>query len=455
MAKIYLSGIAGSGLSAIAFYLAENGNEIWGSDRVFDINAGHPLQDLLLNKGIKIVPQDGNALDKTFDLIIFSTAIEKSNPEYLKAKNLGIPIKTRPDFLIELIEKKESIAVSGTSGKSTTAGMLSYLLYKLSTNIDFIGGGRVKKIKKINGIGNYLANNGNLLVVEACESDGTITNYKPYYTILLNLDLDHHTIEKTANMFQTIINNTYKKVIINKDDKNLKNLKVKNPITFSIDSKSDFKAEDVVLNPFSTEFSLHGIRFKLSIPGKHNLYNCLACISLLHEMGFSLKTISEILPFFDGLERRFDIILKEKDYLVIDDYAHNPHKITSLMNTAIKLSHSICYIFQPHGFGPTRFLKDGYIKVFSERLRSSDHLIILPIFYQGGTTQKDISSYSLRDEIISFKKSVEVIEDREDVIKKIDQYSTFIIFGARDESLSQFARYLAKIICKRIKKENQ
>lgn len=448
MAKIYLSGIAGSGLSAIASYLAEKGNEIWGSDRAFDIDREHPLINPLLDKGIKIVPQDGNALDNTFNLIIFSTAVENSNPEYLKALSLAIPIKTRPEFLIELTEKRQSIAVSGTSGKSTTAGMLSFLLHRLSIKHDFIGGGRVKKIKEINGIGNYLAEKGDLFVVEACESDGTITKYKPNYTILLNLHFDHHSVEKTAEMFQILVENTSKRVIINEDDKNLKDLKVKNPITFSIDRQSNFKAEHVLFNPFSTEFTLKGVRFELSIPGKHNLYNALACISLLYEMGISLNEISKILPSFDGLERRFDIILNEKGYLVIDDYAHNPHKIDSLMTTVMKLSHSICYIFQPHGFGPTKLLKDEYIKVFSERLRNSDHLVILPIFYQGGTAQKDISSYSLKDGIMTFKKSVEVVENREDVIKKINQFNTFIIFGARDESLSQFARHLAKNIFK-------
>jgi UDP-N-acetylmuramate--alanine ligase len=449
MAKIYLSGIAGSGLSAIACYLAENGNKIWGSDRCFDIDKGHPLFEPLLSKGIKIVAQDGNALDNSFDLIIFSTAVESSNPEYLKALSLGIPIKTRPEYLIELTEKKCSIAVSGTSGKSTTAGMLAFLLNELSMDSDFIGGGRVKNFKKINGIGNYLAKSGNLLVLEACESDETIIKYKPYYTILLNLDFDHHSIEKTAYMFQILSDNTSEKIIINKDDQNLRKIKVKNPIYFSIDSQSDFKAEHVILNPFYTEFTLKGIKFVLNLPGRHNLYNALACISILCYMGFSLNSISEILPYFDGLERRFDVVLMEKDYLVIDDYAHNPHKIDSLMDTVMRLSPSICYIFQPHGYGPTRLLKDEYIRVFSKRLRDSDHLIILPIFYQGGTVQMDISSHVLKEGVKSFKRSVEVVEDREEIIKKIKNFNTFVIFGARDESLAQFAKRLAKSISSR------
>jgi UDP-N-acetylmuramate--alanine ligase len=446
MAKIFLSGIGGSGLSAIAGYLSDKGNEVWGSDRAFDIDKKHPLVKPLTQKGIKIVSQDGKAIDKTFDFVIFSTAVESSNPEYIKAQTLGIMTKTRPQFLIELTNDIRTIAVSGTSGKSTTAGMLSFLLKELGMDPDFIGGGRVKRFKRLNGLGNYLSGSENILVIEACESDGSIINFKPYYTILLNLELDHHPVSITSKMFQSLIQNSKKRVVINADDSNIVSLKIKDPITFSINRPSDFMAVQIDYKPFSTEFTLKGVRFRLSIPGKHNLYNALSCIALLAELGFSLNKIAKILPDFDGIERRFDIILGDGKNLIIDDYAHNPHKIGFLMDTVKKLSDSICYIFQPHGYGPTRLMKDEYIRVFSERLRRDDHLIILPIFYQGGTAKRDISSDDLKNEIKKYGKSVEVIENREDI--KVKNCNTFVIFGARDESLSEFAKILSDRITK-------
>lgn len=443
MTKIFLSGIGGSGLSAIAGYLSDKGNDVWGSDRAFDMDKKHPLVKPFIQKGIKIVPQDGKSIDRTFDFVIFSTAVESSNPEYIKTQSLRIPIKTRPQFLIELTNQIKTIAVSGTSGKSTTTGMLSFLLKELEMDPDFIGGGRVKKFKSLNGLGNYLSGSGNMLVMEACESDGSIINYKPYYTILLNIELDHHPVSVTLNMFKSLIQNSKGRVVINADDSNIMSLKIKDPITFSIDRLSDFRAEQIDYKPFSTEFTLKGVRFRLSIPGKHNLYNALSCIALLVEMGFSLNKIAEILPDFDGIERRFDIVYNDGTNLVIDDYAHNPHKISNLIATVTKMSDSICYIFQPHGYGPTRLMKDEYIRVFSKGLRRKDHLIILPIYYQGGTTQKDISSHDLKDEIKRYGKSVEVIENRGDVIHKVKDWNTFVIFGARDESLSTFARDLS------------
>ncbi|MFN3740788.1 MAG: UDP-N-acetylmuramate--L-alanine ligase [Thermodesulfovibrionales bacterium] len=393
--KIFFSGIGGSGVSALAGFMAERGHDVWGSDRAFDNDPEHPVLELLTNKNIRIVPQDGSTIDRTFDLAVFSTAVERTNPEYEKSLSLKIPVKTRPEFLIELSGSFNTLAVAGTSGKSTTSGMVAFLMDSLGMSPNFIGGGRVKNFKERNGLGNYLAGESNILVIEACESDGTIIHYRPCNLILLNLELDHHSVDVTAGLFQKIVDNASNKVVVNADDLNLKRLRIKGPVSFSINSPGSYKPDEIKLYPLSTEFLLRGIRFKLSIPGMHNLYNALASIALLSEMGISLKDLSEVLPEFSGIERRFDIVLSNGRKLVIDDYAHNPHKIGFLIDTVKRFRESVCFIFQPHGYGPTRLMKDGYIKVFSEALSDRDHLIILPIYYSGGTVQKDISSHDL------------------------------------------------------------
>ncbi len=444
--RIFFSGIGGSGVSAIAGFMAEKGHDVWGSDRAFDSNSEHPVLKLLRNKNIKIVPQDGSTLDNSFDLAVFSTAVEKTNPEYERALSYKIPLKTRPEFLIGLSREFSTMAVAGTSGKSTTSGMVAFLMDNLGMKPNFIGGGRVKNFKERNGLGNYLSGKGSILVIEACESDGTIVNYRPANLIILNLELDHHTIDVTAGLFQKIVDNTSNKVIINADDENLKRLSIKEPVSFSINSSAYYKPDEIRLYPLSTEFLLRGIRFKLSIPGVHNLYNALASIALLSEMGASLKELSEVLPEFNGIERRFDIVLNSGEKLVIDDYAHNPHKIGFLIDTVKRFRESVCFIFQPHGYGPTRLMKDGYIKVFSESLSDRDHLIILPIYYSGGTVQKDISSHDLACAIRDNGRSVEVLEDRKEILSRLDKWDTFVIFGARDESLSFFAREIAETL---------
>jgi len=490
--KIFFSGIGGSGVSAIAGFMADKGHIVFGSDRAFDKDPGHPLQKIFQSMGITIVPQDGDGIDDTFDLAVFSTAVEPDKPEVIKAKSLRIPVKTRPEYLAGITDSFKTIAVAGTSGKSTTSGLLAFLMKRLGLGPNFLGGGRVKQFKSFSNPGNFITGHSDFLVIEACESDGTIVNYKPWHSIILNLDLDHHTIDKTAQMFEILMENTKGKIFVNADDKNLlkpinviepkislklsfRQVVSRNPvpcektldsrskdcgndktpeesnkqqpkssiITFSIHNPSHYKAEGITYHPFSTDFSVNGKRFSLSLPGEYNLYNTLSCIAFLSEIGISRDDIANVLPGFEGIERRFDIHLNEGERLVIDDYAHNPHKISSFMKTMKYQKEKICYIFQPHGFGPTRLMKKEYITAFAENLRDTDHLILLPIYYVGGTASKDISSQDLADGIRAFGKSVEVIQKREDIIKRVHDYKTYVVFGARDETLSDLAEAIA------------
>jgi UDP-N-acetylmuramate--alanine ligase len=443
--KLFFSGIGGSGMSAIACFMADKGHRVVGSDRAFDHNPAHPVYRLLRSKGITLVPQDGSCIDRSFDLAVFSTAVEPDQPEVMKAKSLGIPLRTRPEYLAEIAKAFRTIAVAGTSGKSTTSGMLAFLMERLGMKPNFIGGGRVKQFMTEQNPGNSLAGDSDLLVMEACESDGTIVNYTPVHAILLNLDLDHHPVETTARMFSALIKNTPEIVIVNGDDKNLNGLTLKG-MRFSAEHPSEFTAKDIVYREFSIEFCVRSERFTLPIPGRHNLYNALPCIAILHAMGIPLKDIPPHLSEFRGIARRFDIHLSDGTHLVIDDYAHNPHKISSLMETMKQMRKAVCYIFQPHGFAPTRAMKKEYIGTFTRNLRDSDHLILLPIFYAGGTVRKDISSHDLVKEIRSQGRSAEVVERREAILDRMGEWDTWVIFGARDETLSEFARGCAQIL---------
>jgi UDP-N-acetylmuramate--alanine ligase len=443
MSKIFFSGIGGSGMSAIASFMAGRGHTIIGSDRSFDSNPDHPLSAMLKNKGITLVPHDGSGIESSLDLAVFSTAVEDTQPEVTKAKDLGIPMKTRPEFLSEIASEFRTIAVAGTSGKSTIAGMLAFVLHKLGLEPNFIGGGRVKQFKSQSNAGNSLNGASELLIIEACESDDSITHYHPVYSIISNLSLDHNVIEKTAEMFETLGRNTKEMVILNGDDENLKRCRFDKAITFSINNPSEYRAEAIAHQPLRTMFSLHGINYTLSLPGQYNLSNALPCIALLSEMGIPLKDIAGILPSFSGLDRRFDIHLNTEKHLVIDDYAHNPHKIFSLMGSLKSFRHRVCYIFQPHGFGPTRLMKHEYIDVFAKNLREEDHLVLLPIYDAGGTTLRDISSEDLSYAISEAGRSAEVLHERSLLLNRVKEWDTYIVFGARDETLADFAQEIA------------
>ncbi|GAB4488358.1 MAG: UDP-N-acetylmuramate--L-alanine ligase [Thermodesulfovibrionales bacterium] len=443
--RIFFSGIAGSGVSAIAAFSALQGNSVCGSDRHFDRVPCHPLRSVLERSGIVIAPQDGSGIDRSFDLAVFSTAVEHSNPDFIRAAEIGLPLKTRPQYLAEIVASHRTVAVAGTSGKSTMSGMLAFLLHALGLPVGFIGGGNVKRFRSASNAGNFIStpDTGGLLVVEACESDGTIVGYRPAHSIIANLDLDHHAVDETAAMFETLARQTTGLVIANADDANLGRCDLGTTVMFSIGRPSRYQAVGIRPGGFGSVFSVRGQEFRISIPGRHNVENALACIAFLSEYGIPLADVSRVLPEFDGIERRFDIHLDNGRFLVVDDYAHNPHKIGSLMKTMQALRKRVCYVFQPHGFGPTRMMKDGYVSVFSENLRPADRLAVLPIYYAGGTAAQDISASDIADPVRASGKDA-LAAGRSDVAGfDPSLFDAYVVFGARDGTLSDFARELA------------
>ncbi len=450
--KIFFSGIGGSGVSAIASFMSDRGHEVSGSDRAFDLDPAHPVAELLRKKHIRIMPQDGSGIDSSLDFAVMSTAVEEGTPEVVKARGLCIPLKTRPQYLAELAGSFKTVAIAGTSGKSTASGLLAFLMRELGLGPNFIGGGRVKAFKNESNPGNSIANaqtpqdgGPEWLVLEACESDGSIVNYRPLHSVILNLDVDHKGIEETALMFMALAQNTRGNVIINADDVNLRRLSIEGAVTFGINSTAWFMASQIRPGPFGSRFMVDGVNFTLNLPGLYNIYNALSAIAVLYMQGIPLGAIAEPMARFTGIDRRFDIHLNEGGRLVIDDYAHNPHKISSFMQAVAAARDHVCYVFQPHGFGPVRMMKNEYIEAFAQNLRGQDHLVLLPIFYQGGTVSMDVSSEDIAQGVRKAGKSASVA-DRAEVLGMAGAWDCFAVMGARDESLSLLAASLAKRI---------
>lgn len=429
-------------MSALALFDSKRGHAVSGSDRAFDLDPHHPAYAPLRAQGVRLVPQDGRGIEDSLDFAVMSTAVEDDTPEVLRARELGVPIKLRPDYLAEIVSSYRTVAVSGTSGKSTAAGMLAFAMERLGMGPNFLGGGRVKQFRSETNAGNCLRGDSDLLVIEACESDGSIVGYLPEHTIILNLSLDHKGIEETARMFEILASNTSGRVFMNSDDEGLNGIGIKDAVTFSIDRPSDYAAGDLALKPLGVEFSLRGVRFRIGQPGKHNAYNALSVVAVLSELGQPLERISGALAEFEGIDRRFDVLLHGNRF-VIDDYAHNPHKIRALMEAVGGLGESVCYVFQPHGYAPTRLMKEGYVEAFSQGLRPGDHLAVLPIYYAGGTTSKDISSGDIAEAVAARGKSAEAVESRGKILEDLGRCRNYVVFGARDESLGEFAREIA------------
>ncbi|MEA3307751.1 MAG: Mur ligase domain-containing protein, partial [Elusimicrobiota bacterium] len=199
--KMYFTGIAGAGMSALSQIAAMEGHEIGGSDRDFDNDRNFSLRHNFEKLAIKIFPQDGSGISKETDVIIVSTAVENENPDILKAKELNIPIIHRSEFLADYVNRFKTIAVAGTSGKSTVAAMIYEILEKAGKSPSIITGAALESIKRKGLAGNAWRGKSDILIVEADESDGTIINYYPHMGVILNISKDHKDEDEIEEIF--------------------------------------------------------------------------------------------------------------------------------------------------------------------------------------------------------------------------------------------------------------
>ncbi|MBS1763000.1 MAG: UDP-N-acetylmuramate--alanine ligase, partial [Bacteroidetes bacterium] len=239
MLNIFFIGVAGAGMSAIAQYLAEQGKNISGSDRYFT-SEYNETRESLEKAGIKCFPQDGSGISENLDAVIVSTAIEDSVPEVQKAKLLNIPIYKRSELLAKIVEGRKTIAISGTSGKSTTAGMLFTILEYAGLNPGIITGAGLTQLIKKGKIGNAVFGDpDSWLIIEADESDGSIVQYKPSIGVILNIDKDHKEIDELMELFKTFKNNVKDFLIVNRSSLNSAKLSAKAENDFASEGNYD------------------------------------------------------------------------------------------------------------------------------------------------------------------------------------------------------------------------
>ncbi len=403
--KVYIAGVCGISMSAIAKILKEEGHIVYGSDEKI---CGQEVESLNAC-GIKTYSNlnDIGISEACPDSFIFSVAIKEDNPEFIYAKNNGLQIVSRGEAL-GLIAKgfKKTIAISGTHGKTTATSLTSHMLLGAGMDISCHIGGVAKNINS-----NYkLGESRNIFVTEACEYYDSYLNLKSDIAVVLNVGDDHldyfKTVENIKNSFLSFINKvkTGGIVVLNIDDSFLHSIysevcKKYNVITYSAFNKNAdvyISAKRKLANGkqvfdclyFGSTIS----EIYLPMVGEHNLYNALVSIIISKQVGLDDFSIRKTMASFDGVKRRYEYITKINDADIIHDYAHHPDEINAVINETLSITEGDLFVvFQPHTYSRTKKLWEEFINVLSKPYRT----ILLPIYPARENPIKDISSENL------------------------------------------------------------
>jgi len=489
---LHFVGVAGSGMSALAQFHVQGGGRATGSDRAFD-QGHHPrIRAALEAAGVEIVSQDGSGLDAGCAAVITSTAVEAQIADVVRARDLGLPIQHRSELLAAYVARHRTIAVTGTSGKSTTTAMIWTILEGSGHSPGLLTGGPLRALQEQGLLGNAWGGSGlagdllgdawgdagpvagaadsastgrgptgslpggaqeggetvrgHLLVIEADESDGSVVRYRPWAGVVLNLARDHKEMEEVAAMFSTFRRNCPGPFVVG-EGANLDFLRP-GAVTFGLGDSADIRGRDLVLSPRAVAFSVDGVRFQVPWPGRHTVLNALAAMAACRQAGVPFADMAAALAAFQGVERRFVSLGTAGGVEVIDDFAHNPDKLSAAIRTAHQRLEGgtgrVLAIFQPHGFGPTRFLRPDLVAALADALRTQDVIWLPEIFYGGGTVTKDISSADLVADLRSQGCDARFTAVRTDlpalVAAEARPGDLVLVMGARDPSLTDLGQ---------------
>ena len=416
--KIHMIGIGGISMSGIAEILLNWGFEVSGSN-----NVDSEILHILKNAGAKIfIGHDANNIGDA-DCVVYTAAISKDNVELVRAKELGIPVIERSSFLGELTRcYKNTIAISGTHGKTTTTSLVSLCFLEAKKDPSIQVGAIIKELN-----GNYRVGNSENFVIEACEYVESFLKFSPRSEIILNIDNDHldyyKTLENVKKAFIKYVKLLPKggHLIINADDKNCLDLpkySKAETIKYGITNTDvDFLAKNISFDAEGfPEFDVYKYNefyshIKLNIPGKHNVSNALACIALCDAYGISKTHIKNALLKFHGADRRFEYKGTVNGAKIYDDYGHHPTEVSA---TAKALSNKefnqSWVVFQPHTYSRTFTLLND----FAHALLSFDHIIITDIYAAREKNTYNISSKDLANAIEKLGKKAIYIPTLED-----------------------------------------
>ncbi len=445
----------------LANIVRDTGASVAGSDRALDQGRLGPKFAWLQSLGIDLFSQDGSGLVSGDQILIASAAIEDSVPDIAKAFALGCTRMTRAQLLADLFNAApRSVAVGGTSGKSTVTGMIGWILTDSGRDPTIMNGAVMKNfVAEDAPFASARVGQGGVFVSEVDESDGSIALFTPEVAVLNNVSLDHKSLEELRQLFGDFARKA-KVCVWNADDAETAALvapmALADAISFGFSADANFRATDITDLPLGSRFTLHAMGevypVTLIVPGRHNIANALAAIAASVALGVSVAQAARSVASFCGLARRFDILGTAKGITVIDDFGHNPDKIAATLATMKAFPGRIIAFFQPHGYGPIRVMGAELADVFADMLGADDHLILCDPVYFGGTVDKSIGSQSITDAVAKAGRNADYIPSREDCGNRIVELAQpgdrIVIMGARDDTLSGFAGELLRRVVK-------
>ena len=458
--SFFFCAIGGSGMMPLALALKAQGAEVSGSDRAHDQGRTPERFAYLEQQGIALYPQDGSGIRASEGIVVVSTAVEPTVPDYQAALEMGRPILHRAALLAQLANGAAlSIAVAGTSGKSTTTGMIGWILSQTDRAPTIINGAVMKNfVTSAAPFASSVVGDPDLMVVEADESDGSIEHYAPSVAVLNNIAIDHKTMEELRMLFGSFLARSGQ-AIVNLDNAEsaalARGLAADKLTTFSLkDETATLFATHITLTQEGAGFTVtHGpsgqkAQVQLRVTGRHNIANALAALGAVLAAGAPFDAACAALGSFAGMARRLDVVGCAGGVTVIDDFAHNPDKIAATLSALHQFDGRLLILFQPHGYGPLRLMKDAFVETFATHLRKDDLLFLPEPLYLGGTTNREVTSRDLAQALTA--RGVQVTaHDKRDVCA--DEIRTqarsgdrIVIMGARDDTLTTLAQQILK-----------
>jgi UDP-N-acetylmuramate--alanine ligase len=455
LAKSYFfSGIGGSGMLPLALILRGKGVTVAGSDRSFDQGRLAPKFEYLRAQGIGLFPQDGSGVTSADQVFVRSAAVEDTVPDVVAAHRIGARDMKRPELLAELFNAAPArIGVAGTSGKSTTTGMIAWLLSRAGRDPTVMNGAVMKNFVTPDALfASALVGKGDAFVSEVDESDGSIARYCPTIAVVNNIALDHKSMDELRALFREFVGKA-EIGVLNLDNEETAALVLSAKVrtcSYSIKSPmADLCANTIRQAPDGVSFGVFerqggvSASVTLAVPGAHNVSNALAALSAARAYGLSLTEAAQALEGFAGTKRRLEIVGTADRVTVIDDFAHNPDKITATLATLHAFPGRLLIMFQPHGFGPLKLMKDEFIACFADTMAADDVLIMPDPIYYGGTVDRSVSSEHIAAGVRARGLQAIAFAERaacgDKLLELAEPGDRIVVMGARDDTLSTFA----------------
>ena len=451
----FFCGVGGSGMTPLALIVQARGASVAGSDRALDQGRNLARFDFLRAQGVALHPQDGSGLTDAGQTLVVSAAVEETIPDVQAARRVGAPILTRAELLAQLFNAAAvRVGVAGTSGKSTTTAMIGWILTDAGLDPTIMNGAEMKNfVGPAAPFASARVGPGPVFVSEVDESDGSIALYRPSIAVVNNIALDHKSMDELRALFGDFAAKA-DTAVLNLDNAETAALAASldpaRVVTFSLgDPGADLFAGAPSLSPTGVAFSVNARRtgeraeVELRVPGRHNMANALAAIAAAGALGVSLDMAAGALAGFTGVRRRLDVVGEGGGVTVIDDFAHNPDKITATLETLHAFPGRLLVMFQPHGYGPLRLMREAFVDCFSDQLAPDDVLLMPEPVYFGGTADRSVGSRDIAEAVATRGHNALALVDRaacgERLLELAGPGDRIVIMGARDDSLSTFA----------------